>query len=136
MMGTMATSTARPRLLSPALPMMSTIKIAARLGLAKHALRAIATRSFFPQKFVGEFRGYEPDEHDVFVATFAKSGTNWAMQIAHQIAHHGQAEYAHIHDVIPWPEAPMPDIVKLSDPQPRRAAPTGLRVIKTHVAAD
>jgi len=81
-----------------------------------------------------EFRGYEPSEGDVFVTTFAKSGTNWAMQIAVQIAHRGRAEFEHIHDLVPWPESPVP-VVKLADPGPRRRAPTGLRVIKTHADA-
>ena len=50
------------------------------------------------------FESYEPTAHDLFVSTFAKSGTNWMMQIAHQTAFRGAAEYAHIHDVICWPD--------------------------------
>ena len=36
--------------------------------------------------------------------TFPKSGTNWMLQIAHQLIHHGKGEYDHIHDVVPWPD--------------------------------
>ena len=46
------------------------------------------------------FAGYEPGAHDVFVATFARSGTNWMMQIAQQIACYGSAEFEHIHDLV------------------------------------
>ena len=79
---------------------------------------------------------YTPSEHDVFVATFAKSGTNWALQICQQIAHRGAAEFEHIHAVVAWPEIPDPGIVDLDDPRPWQASPTKLRVIKTHVSAD
>ena len=36
--------------------------------------------------------------------TFAKSGTNWAMQIAHQLIYHGKGEFDHLHDIVPWPD--------------------------------
>ncbi len=36
--------------------------------------------------------------------TYAKSGTNWMMQIAHQLIYHGKGEYNHLHDVVPWPD--------------------------------
>ena len=34
------------------------------------------------------FKGYEPTEHDVFVVTYVKSGTNWMMQLVHQLLFH------------------------------------------------
>jgi hypothetical protein len=79
------------------------------------------------------FAGYEATEQDVFVATFGKSGTNWMMQIAQQIAYRGAAEFAHIHDMVPWPDAPEPRCVALDDMTARDGSPTGLRVIKTHL---
>lgn len=83
------------------------------------------------------FRGYYPDSRDVIVATFGKSGTNWAMQIALQIAHLGDAEFDFIHDLIPWPDAPLPIIrAKLKDSSLAANSPTGLRVIKTHWEQD
>lgn len=58
------------------------------------------------------------------------------MQITHQIAHLGQGEYDHIHDVIPWPEMRIPKFaVGLDHPHPLASSPTGWRVIKTHMPA-
>ena len=47
------------------------------------------------------FVRYTPGPQDVIVMTFPKSGTNWMLQIAHQLIHHGKGEYDHIHDVDP-----------------------------------
>jgi hypothetical protein len=58
------------------------------------------------------------------------------MQIAYQIAHTGQGSFDHIHDVVPWPEAPLPTIVSLSDPATYQDAPSGMRVIKTHLESN
>ena len=75
--------------------------------------------------------------HDVFIATFAKSGTNWVMQIVHQLLFHGQGEFDHIHDVVPWPDmnsaGPMRRYaIPLDDPSVWMASPEHRRVIKTH----
>ncbi len=84
-----------------------------------------------------DFGDYQPTQHDVVVCTYPKCGTNWAMQIAYQIAMRGQGEFDHIHDVVPWPEfAKQELLVPLSDGTARQAAPTGLRVIKTHLEWD
>jgi hypothetical protein len=87
-------------------------------------------------RMLGRFPAYEPAASDVFVCSYFKSGTNWTMQIAVQIAHRGRADFEHIHDLVPWPE--MSDrsrfAIPLADERPRAACPTGLRVIKTHLA--
>ncbi len=84
-----------------------------------------------------DFGDYRPSQHDVVVCTFPKCGTNWTMQIAYQIAMRGRGEYGHIHEVIPWPDFAKQDlVVPLSDDTARQAAPTGLRVIKTHLEWD
>ncbi|HUL80915.1 MAG TPA: sulfotransferase domain-containing protein [Gammaproteobacteria bacterium] len=87
-------------------------------------------------RFLGAFPPYEPTRHDVFVCSYFKSGTNWTMQIAVQIAYRGRAEFEHVHELVPWPEMPARAryAVPLDDERPRRACPTGLRVIKTHLA--
>ena len=81
---------------------LSTVaEIAKRLGLAK-PLISFSTKRILSEKVKRKaFRGYTPTEHDVFVATFGKSGTNWMMQIAQQIAYRGEAEFEHIHHVVP-----------------------------------
>jgi hypothetical protein len=84
-----------------------------------------------------DFGDYQPSEHDVVICTYPKCGTNWAMQIAHQIAMRGDGEFASIHDVIPWPDwARQEMVVTLDDEAPLEASPTGLRVIKTHLEWD
>jgi hypothetical protein len=83
------------------------------------------------------FGSYVPNEHDVVVATYAKSGTNWMMQIAHQLAFHGKAEFDHIHCVVPWPDSP-PNLGKyaipVQDTSVWMASPEQKRVIKTHLS--
>jgi hypothetical protein len=83
------------------------------------------------------FKGYEPTEHDVFVVTYVKSGTNWMMQLTHQLLFHGAGEFEHIHCVVPWPDTalmgPMTNYaIPLRDPRVWRASPEGKRVVKTH----
>ena len=85
-----------------------------------------------------EAAGFTPTARDVLVCSYFKTGTNWTMQIAAQIAHRGRGEYGHIHDVVPWLEFPDRHrfTVPLTDESVWRNAPTGLRVIKTHCALD
>ena len=86
-------------------------------------------------RMLGKFGDYRPRAHDVLVCSYFKSGTNWTMQIATQIAYRGHAEFEHIHDIVPWPEMPARSSYAVSpnDDNARRAAPTGLRVMKTHL---
>jgi hypothetical protein len=87
-------------------------------------------------KILGKFPDYVPTAADVFVCAYYKSGTNWALQICQQIAWRGQAQFTHIHDVVPWPDVPQRFHYGASLEDPVSAAPpTGLRVIKTHLPA-
>jgi hypothetical protein len=104
-----------------------------RLGLSRQAFGFMGRGMQSPRIKAQAFRDYQPTAQDVFVCTYSKSGTNWAMQIAYQIAHRAQGDFAHVHDVVAWPDAPLPGIVPLTDPLPLQSAPTGLRVIKTHL---
>lgn len=80
------------------------------------------------------FEGFTPGPQDVFVPTFSKSGTNWMMQIAVQLAYHGQAEFEHIHELVPWPDmVRMPYAIPLKDADHWKTAPEGKRVIKSHL---
>jgi len=81
------------------------------------------------------FTHYTPTDGDVVVSAYFKAGTNWIMHTCHQICHLGEAEFDHIQDVIPWPDAAEPRFwVHVDDPAPRET-PTGLRTIKSHLAA-
>jgi hypothetical protein len=82
-----------------------------------------------------DFGDYCPTDNDVIVCSGLKSGTNWTMQIAVQIAHRGDAQFGHIHDLVPWPELPKRAkfAIDVNDNAPRDGSPTGLRVIKTHL---
>lgn len=108
-----------------------------RLGLTVPLASRMARRQRKSFAAKNPFKGYTPTPHDVFVATFVKSGTNWMMQIAHQLAFHGKSDYAHIHEVVPWPETTLMRPLKgyaipIEDPAVWMASPEGKRVIKTH----
>jgi hypothetical protein len=105
------------------------------LGLSKSAARQITRWVASPRRVRKTFGDYAAGEHDVFVASFMKSGTNWMMQLATQTAWRGEADFDHIHDLVAWPDTPVPGPVPLTDPTPWQSAPTGLRVIKTHAPA-
>lgn len=110
--------------------------LAGKLGMSRQTLRVMTDQMQSPKIKQRAFKGYRPTKHDVLVCTYAKSGTYWTLQIAHQITNRGQGEFGHIHDVVPWPEAPMPNVIKLANESPARASPTGLRVIKTHLESN
>lgn len=124
-----------PPLWSPNTVVAAIMRTARALGLALPAIRTIIGHANSEARKAKVFAGYEPTEHDVFVATFPKSGTNWAMQMAVQIAWRGEAEFEHIHELAAWPEAAFTGIVPLRDPGPRERCPTHRRVIKTAIDA-
>lgn len=110
--------------------------LAKQLGLSNQMFRQLFKHLLSPRRMNRVFSGFEPSSRDVVVATYVRSGTNWMMQIALQIAHRGAADFEHIHDRVPWPDTPGPGPIDLDDPRGWESAPTGLRVIKTHAAAD
>jgi Sulfotransferase domain len=115
------------------LPFMGMGRLLSALGKSDLVMRFMGRQINAPKWKTRPFANYTPTAHDIFVATFAKSGTNWMMQIAQQIAYYGLAEFEHIHDLVPWPDAPLPAVqAQLDDPTISQRAPTGLRIIKTH----
>ena len=116
--------------------LMKTVRL---LGLE----RALFRRYFTPIKqridaqAEQSFSNYQPGSGDVVVCSYFKSGTHWAMQVAHQILNLGEAEFDCIYDVIPWNEAPPSGAgLSLQDPRPLQLSKTGQRVIKTHACAE
>ncbi len=124
-----------PPFFSPNTMIATVIRLSKTFGLASTLIRKLLVRGSTDEASAKVFAGYAPTEHDVFIATYSKSGTNWAMQIAQQIAHYGEAEFDHIHDLVAWPESHFSGIVPLDDPGPQQAAPTGKRLIKTALRA-
>ncbi|RLA10045.1 MAG: hypothetical protein DRQ60_01640 [Gammaproteobacteria bacterium] len=83
------------------------------------------------------FVDYTPTEHDVFVCSYYKSGTNWLMYAAYQVAEKGTGEFNDILDVAPWPDCPAQETtIALRDQRPIKRSITGQRVIKTHARAE
>jgi hypothetical protein len=114
--------------------LLPTTRVIDKLGYTQRVLTVIGRQGQAYLRLTRNFGSYTPTRHDVIVCAYFKSGTNWAMQIAHQIATRGRGEFNHIHDVIPWPdEVKRGYSIPLEDEAPLRASPTGLRVIKTHM---
>lgn len=48
--------------------------------------------------------GIEPRDGDIWISVPAKSGTNWMMNIVHQLLSGGDGDFDSIYRVVPWPE--------------------------------
>ena len=117
--------------------MLPTLRLMVRLTGQDRMIRQMAKNMNAIETKRRAFKGYTAQSSDVFIATTSKSGTNWAMQIAHQIAHYGAGEFDNIYDVVAWPEPPPPmSSIALTDQSIAERSPTGLRVIKTHLEAE
>ena len=117
------------------------IRILDRLGRAPSFLASMTNRRNQTAKSKNPLNNYTPTSHDVFVAAHVKSGTNWMMQIAHQLAFHGNGEYDHIHSVVAWPDVLMMGpmnhyAIPIDDPSVWMASPEQKRVVKTHLDFD
>ena len=114
------------------------IRFQERRGNASKFFARIAAQQEKRIRQRNPFLRYTPGPQDVFVMTFAKSGTNWMMQIAHQLIYHGKGEYNHLHEVVPWPDTTiMPFFMKkyaipIEEATHWEQSPERKRVIKTH----
>ena len=108
-------------------------------GRAVKALSAVGDKREAELILKNPFREYVPGPQDVFVMTYAKSGTNWMMQIVYQLIHHGEGEFEHIHSVVPWPDAKLVSpamkhyAIPLEQATEWQTAPEKKRIIKTHL---
>lgn len=109
------------------------VKLADAFGLSDNMFRAIGRRMMDHFHMDKSFEGYEPTERDVIVSAYFKSGTNWTLQITHQIAHLGQGDFNHLHDVIPWPDGMPGFSIDIGHDDVWQKSPTGLRIIKSHL---
>jgi len=117
--------------------MRPVIKLQERRGGLVRMMSRMADGQHARLRKKNPFRGYVPGPQDVFVMTYAKSGTNWMMQIVHQLIHHGKGEYDHLHDVVPWPDTKaMPFLknyaISLAEADAWERSPERKRVVKTH----
>ncbi|MCP4416534.1 MAG: sulfotransferase domain-containing protein [Chloroflexi bacterium] len=110
--------------------------LAAKLGLATQLHNFFANIMNNPATKQKLFKNYTPSKYDVLVCAYGKSGTNWMLQMVTQIAHRGQAEFNHIHDVVPWPDAPSVYHTVSLDKPTHESTPTNRRAIKTHLEAE
>ncbi len=82
------------------------------------------------------FDGYTPVANDIIAAAYFKAGTNWLMHMCYQISEHGEGEFAHIQDVIPWPDAAQPRFWMHLFDESAYQSRSGRRVIKSHLPAN
>jgi aryl sulfotransferase len=109
---------------------------AEKLGRADRMFKSMRARQLRELAKGNPFKEYVPGTQDVIVATYPKSGTNWMMQIAHQLVYNGQAEFDHIHNFVPWPDVMPPFMqgyaIPLELADHWKTSPGQRRVIKSH----
>ena len=105
------------------------VRFSERIGRYEHLHRHFLKLPAFGAWPGPGFGGYEPTGRDVIVVTYPKSGTNLALQTLYQIATGGRGEFAHVHDVCPWPEGLALGSARLARDDGRGA----FRTIKTHL---
>ena len=101
--------------------MLSPIRLLNRLGQVERVAKMM--NYVIENSQQNHFADYKLSNTDVVIATLARSGTHWMMQIVLQIAYRGQADYDYIYDLVSWPEYFPNGVLPLSeDPPP---SPTG-----------
>ncbi len=112
------------------------IRLLERTGQLSRLQKRIYLAQQQPDKLRAFFGDYQPTAKDVLVCAYIKSGTNWMLHLAVQVAYRGQAEFEFLHQLVPWPDAlPSFGFPPLGAPLWPYSPTTGLRVIKTHLPA-
>ncbi|ORY00775.1 P-loop containing nucleoside triphosphate hydrolase protein [Basidiobolus meristosporus CBS 931.73] len=75
---------------------------------------------------------YVPRDNDVFVTTYARSGTTMILQTVYQMVTGGDMNFKEMNEVVPWIEVCSMLGQKLNDDFPK----TNPRVFKTHLSFD
>lgn len=112
-------------------PLMIIIKFFKMLGYGSKVMEKMGQKIFDKEKKIKIYAEYEFSDKDVFAAVYSKSGTNWLMQTMQQVICRGEAEFEHIHQIVPWPESPFDFFAKFNEPNPPANAERGMRVIKS-----
>lgn len=74
---------------------------------------------------------FRPRPDDVFIATYAKSGTTWMQQIVHCLRTDGDMGFSEITEAVPWIEGALDLGLDIEGPQAGRP-----RAFKTHLTRD
>ncbi|MEM7031023.1 MAG: sulfotransferase domain-containing protein [Chloroflexota bacterium] len=110
------------------------LRLAEGAGYMPSLLESLGKKMNIDHMNAHKFEDYIPTETDLIIGTYPKSGTNWMLQIAYQITQRGYGDFAHIHDVVAWPDQFIEGYaVDLHDNMLAQTSPTGQRVIKTHL---
>jgi hypothetical protein len=74
-------------------------------------------------------QGVVPRDGDIWISVPVKSGTNWMMNIVHQLVTGGDADFDSIYSVVAWPEfmerpgqPPQEKLDRIASRRCRRAA--------------
>jgi hypothetical protein len=118
-----------PGLSPPPLPLRAVVRAMNAMSEAGFGDAMLAWAIRQPLMTNRGYRGPPPGVGDVVISTFVKSGTNWMTQLALQTAWRGQAEFTHVHELVPWPDSPVRLPADIARP---RRSPDGIQVIKTH----
>ena len=115
---------------------MASERLAAALGRPLAVFGTLITKLLASGHAPRSLRKHAFTGSEVFIATYSKSGTNWAIQLALQTAHRGAAEFGHVFEEVPWPEGlPTNRSISLAQACASPRSPTGKVIVKTHLPA-
>lgn len=96
-----------------------------KMGRARTIEEFGARMGVFAELERPNFKPYEPQDGDVFITPWAKSGTTMMQQMFHQLRTGGDEDYDDISRVVPWEDTAVMCDFDMTAPQ--RAAPRGFK---------